>query len=151
MVKAIKKKRQSRRIRAEKRLPEKSWISSIKFDAKGLVPAIVQDVRSGELLMVAYMNKEAVAKTVRTKKTHFYSRSRKKMWLKGETSGHVQKVKRISLDCDGDALRVEVTQVGGACHTGTRTCFYRQLNSKKQWKAVGKKVFDPDRVYGSKK
>ena len=121
----------------------------IKFDEKGLLPAIIQDARTKELLMVAYMNREALEKTLRTGKAHFYSRSRKKLWLKGEESGHIQKVKGISLDCDGDALLVTVRQVGGACHTGYKSCFYRRLSGSKRWRPVGKKVFDPDRVYGT--
>ena len=125
------------------------WVREIKFDKNGLVPAIVQDARSKEVLMVAYMNSEAVLKTLRTKKTHFYSRSRKKIWLKGETSGHIQKVKSLSLDCDGDAVRVLALQVGGACHTGYRSCFYRDLEQGR-WKAKGKPIFNPDKVYGSK-
>ena len=125
-----------------------AWISKVKFNDDGLVPAIVQDTRSGEVLMVAYMNKEALLKTVRTKKAHFYSRSRKKLWLKGESSGHIQKVKRVSLDCDGDAVLVEAEQVGGACHTGYRSCFYRKLSGARGWKETGKKVFDPDKIYG---
>ena len=125
-----------------------AWISKVKFNDDGLVPAIVQDTRSGEVLMVAYMNKEALLKTIRTKKAHFYSRSRKKLWLKGESSGHIQKVKRVSLDCDGDAVLVEAQQVGGACHTGYRSCFYRALTPARTWKESGRKVFDPERVYG---
>ena len=125
-----------------------AWISKVKFDDDGLVPAIIQDARTKELLMVAYMNREALEKTLRTKKAHFYSRSRKKLWLKGESSGHIQKVKGIRLDCDGDAVLVSVQQVGGACHTGYRSCFYRALTPAKAWKESGRKVFDPDRVYG---
>lgn len=125
------------------------WLAEMKFDEQGLVPAVIQDARTKEVLMVAYMNRGAVEKTLRTKKTHFYSRSRKKMWLKGESSGHFQKVKRISLDCDGDCLVVAVEQVGGACHTGTRTCFFRRLENR-VWKETGRKLFDPDKVYGKK-
>ena len=125
-----------------------AWTTKVKFDEDGLVPAIVQDAKSREVLMVAYMNKVALLKTIRTRKTHFYSRSRKKLWLKGESSGHIQKVKRVSLDCDGDAVLVEAEQVGGACHTGYRSCFYRKLNGARGWKETGKKVFDPGKIYG---
>ena len=104
-----------------------AWLDKVKFDRQGLVPAIIQDARTRELLMVAYMNREALEKTLRTKKAHFYSRSRRRMWLKGESSGHIQKVKGVRLDCDGDAVLVSVRQVGGACHTGYRSCFYRAL------------------------
>ncbi len=126
---------------------KKTWVDEIKFDSNGLVPAIIQDFKTGQVLMVAYMNREAVLKTLSTKKAHFYSRSRQKLWLKGESSGHVQKVKSISFDCDGDAILVKAQQIGGACHTGYRTCFYRVLDSKKKWKETGKKLFDPDKVY----
>ncbi|MBI3312137.1 MAG: phosphoribosyl-AMP cyclohydrolase [Candidatus Omnitrophica bacterium] len=126
----------------------KSWIDQIKFDENGLVPAVIQDAWTRDVLMVAYMNREAVEKTLRTKKTHFYSRSRRKMWLKGEISGHIQKVKKIALDCDGDCLVVAVTQMGGACHTGYRTCFFRLLKNGRSWKETGRKLFDPDKVYG---
>lgn len=126
------------------------WIRDIQFDSKGLVPAIIQDAGSHQILMVAYMNREALAKTLRTKKTHFYSRSRRKIWLKGESSGHFQKVRSVSLDCDGDALRVQVHQVGGACHTGYRSCFYRTL-SRGRWTVKEKKLFDPGKVYGKAK
>lgn len=126
---------------------KKSWIDQIKFDSAGLVPAVVQDARSKEVLMVAYMNKEALLKTLRTAKAHFYSRSRRRIWLKGETSGHVQRVKSIALDCDGDTLLASVSQTGGACHAGYRTCFYRRLDAKKSWKVVGRKLFDPTKVY----
>ena len=99
-------------------------LDGLKYDANGMIPAIVQDHESGEVLMMAWMNREALQKTLDTGKTHFFSRSRNKLWLKGEKSGHVQHVRSIALDCDGDALLVKVDQVGsGACHTGDRTCF----------------------------
>ncbi len=126
----------------------RKFISSLKFDGNGLIPAVIQDYKNGEVLMVAYMNDVAVKKTIETKRAHFYSRSRKKLWLKGESSGHVQKVKEVRFDCDGDCLLVKVEQVGGACHTGYRSCFYRKLKDKKGNTSVsGKKIFDPDKVY----
>jgi len=114
------------------------------MEIKGdLVPAIVQDARSGEVLMLAYMNREALAKTLETGKAHYWSRSRKKLWLKGESSGHFQKVLEARIDCDQDAILLKVEQEGGACHMGYRSCFYRDLEGK-----VGEeKVFDPDEVY----
>ena len=125
-------------------------MDAIKFDANGLVPAIVEDAKTHEVLMMAWMNSEAVEKTLKTGKTHFYSRSRKSLWLKGESSGHIQKVKKIAVDCDGDTLLVSVTQIGGACHAGYRTCFYRRLDATKVWKVVRRKLFDPKKVYAKK-
>jgi len=114
---------------------------------QGLVPAIIQDWKTGEVLMVAYMNAESWVKTQETGKACFWSRSRRKLWLKGETSGHVQVVKEIYLDCDNDALLLKVEQVGGAaCHTGYRSCFYRQIVNGRTV-ARGERVFDPKEVY----
>ncbi len=124
------------------------FISGLKFDGNGLIPAVIQDFKNGEVLMVAYMNDRAVRKTLETMKAHFYSRSRKKLWLKGESSGHIQKVKEIRFDCDADCLLVKVEQIGGACHTGYRSCFYRKLKDRKGNTTVsGKKMFDPEKVY----
>ena len=103
-------------------------ILELKYDDKGLVPTIIQDVENNEVLMLAYMDKTALKKTIETGKTHFWSRSRQKYWMKGETSGNVQLVKEILYDCDEDTLLIKVKQVGsGACHTGNRTCFYRKI------------------------
>ena len=102
-------------------------IPRLKFDGKGLIPAVVQDYRNGGVLMVAYMNKESLKITLREKRTCFYSRSRKTLWRKGETSGHIQKVKSIWYDCDNDTLLIKVNQLGAACHTGNRSCFYRKI------------------------
>lgn len=129
---------------------KKSWIDEVKFNKEGLVPAIVQDAKTDKLLMVAYMNKEALRKTLSTRKAHFYSRSRRKLWMKGETSGHIQRAKSVSLDCDGDALLVKVTQVGAACHAGYASCFYRTLRKRKRWKIIARRQFDPEKVYGKK-
>lgn len=101
----------------------------LKFDAKGLIPAIVQDYKSGEVLMLAYMNKESLRRTLKTGKTCFWSRSRREYWVKGATSGHFQFVKSVFYDCDMDALLVKVRQVGAACHTGERSCFYRKISA----------------------
>ncbi len=102
-------------------------IEKFKFDEKGLIPAIVQDYRTSEVLMLAYMNKESIEKTLETGRTWFWSRSRQQYWCKGETSGNVQYVKEIKYDCDADTLLVLVEQVGVACHTGARSCFYRSI------------------------
>jgi len=115
---------------------------------QGLVPVIVQDWKTGEVLMIAYMNAESWAKTQETGKACFWSRSRKKIWLKGETSGHVQIVKEVYLDCDNDALLLKVEPVGGAaCHTGYRSCFYRRIENGRV-ESIGERVFDPKEVYG---
>lgn len=105
---------------------------TLKFDEKGLVPAVVQDYKTREVLMVAYMNEESLKKTIETKMTHFYSRSRQTLWQKGETSGHTQSVKEIRLDCDQDTLLVLVEQEGVACHTGNYSCFYTDLLTKQE-------------------
>ena len=109
----------------------------------GLILAVVQDQRSKEVLMCAYMNREALEKTVESGIAHFWSRSRQSLWKKGETSGHLQKVKEIRIDCDMDSLLLLVEQVGGACHMGYRSCFYRNLEGE----VVGERVFEPDDVY----
>jgi phosphoribosyl-ATP pyrophosphohydrolase/phosphoribosyl-AMP cyclohydrolase len=106
----------------------KDKLPELKFDEKGLIPAIIQDYKSGDVLMIAYMNKESVKITLREKRTCFYSRSRKELWRKGETSGHVQKIKAIYYDCDSDALLIKVQQIGVACHTGEWSCFYRKIS-----------------------
>ena len=99
----------------------------LKYDEKGLIPAVVQDEKTGDVLMVAYMSKESLRITLKEKRTCFFSRSRKVLWRKGETSGHIQKVKKIYYDCDKDTLLVKVNQVGVACHTGEWSCFYREI------------------------
>lgn len=108
-----------------------------------LIPAVSQDWKTGEVLMLAYMNDEALQKTRETGIAHYWSRSRKKLWLKGESSGHFQRIKEILVDCDEDAILLLVEQEGGACHTGYRSCFYRTIDGK----IVGEKVFEPNEVY----
>ncbi|HAH19908.1 MAG: phosphoribosyl-AMP cyclohydrolase [Omnitrophica WOR_2 bacterium GWF2_43_52] len=107
----------------------------LKYDSAGLIPAIIQDYRTNEVLMVAYMNEQSLKRTLKLKKTCFWSRSRKEFWVKGETSGHYQHVKSMYYDCDCDALLVKVRQVGVACHTGNRSCFYRSLTKTKSSKS----------------
>jgi phosphoribosyl-AMP cyclohydrolase len=115
----------------------------------GLVPAIVQDHETGEVLMLAYMNQEAWDKTLATGRAHFWSRSRKKLWCKGETSGHIQEVREVYVDCDLDTVLLRVHQVGGAaCHEGYRSCFYRKVEGG-NLKVAGARVFDPKEVYTS--
>ena len=121
-------------------------LKELKFDSDGLIPAIVQDAENGEVLMMAWMNADAIEKTVQTGLTHFFSRSRQKMWQKGESSGHVQKVVDILFDCDADCLLVKAHQEVAACHTGQRSCFYRSLDGQE----VAEAVFDAGKVYGDK-
>jgi len=127
---------------------EECVLDGIDFEKSGgLVPVIVQDYGSGDVLMLAYMNREAWEKTVETGNAWYWSRSRNQLWMKGETSGHYQVVKEILLDCDGDSLLLKVEQQGGgACHTGYRSCFHRMVRHGKL-KVVGQKVFDPREVY----
>ena len=125
-----------------------------KFDRDGLLTAVVTDAKSGELLMVAHMNEAALRKTIETGEAWYYSRSRQKLWKKGESSGHVQRVAELRVDCDQDALWLKVEQAGpGACHTGRRSCFYRALplgqkGALKLEFRDGEKTFDPNAVYG---
>ena len=122
------------------------FLDEIKFDNRGLVPAIIQDYKNGEILMLAYMNKESLQKTLSSGKTHFWSRSRQKLWLKGESSGHIQEVKEMFVDCDMDAVVFKVDQKVAACHTGYRSCFYRKLEGE-DFTVVGEKVFEEGAVY----
>jgi phosphoribosyl-AMP cyclohydrolase len=125
-------------------------LDTMKFDADGLLPAIVQDSETGEVLMLAYMNREALERTVSSGKTHFYSRSRNKLWCKGETSGHVQIVEDVRTDCDADTILVKVRQEGAACHEGYKSCFFRTTEDGSEWEITDEKLFDPDEVYGKK-
>ena len=117
-----------------------------KVGDQNLVIAIAQDYKTSEVLMVAYMNPEALKKTIETKKAHYWSTSRQKLWLKGESSGNFQHVEEILVDCDEDAVLIKVSQKGGACHEGYESCFFRKLVDNKL-EVVGNKVFDPDEVY----
>lgn len=104
-----------------------SLIDNLKFDGNGLIPAIIQEQKSGRVLMMAWMNRASLEKTIETGRTCFWSRSRQKFWVKGETSGHLQTVKDIAFDCDGDTLLIQVEQVGAACHEGYQSCFFRSV------------------------
>ena len=101
---------------------------TLKYDANGLIPAVVQDAENGQVLMVAYMNREAFQKTIETKRATFWSRSRQKFWIKGETSGNIQKVREVLIDCDADCVLIKVEQTGAACHEGYRSCFFRAVS-----------------------
>lgn len=122
------------------------WVENLKFDEKGLIPAIVQDAETGEVLMMAYMNEEAVRNTLAKGLTHFWSRSRGTAWVKGESSGHTQAVEEVRVDCDADTLLIRVRQKGGACHEGYRSCFFRRAAGD-DLVADGEKLFDPKDVY----
>lgn len=112
-----------------------NFLDELKFDDKGLIPVVTQDSRTDEVLMLAYMNKEALEKSIETGKVHYWSRSRNKLWLKGETSGHFQSIRSISFDCDADTLLVKAEQKGCACHTGHHSCFFRKIDNELPMKA----------------
>ena len=123
-------------------------IAGLKYTDAGLIPAICVDAETKAVLMMAWMNAASLRDTVKTGKTHFWSRSRQKYWMKGESSGHTQEIQAIYTDCDRDTLVIEVVQHGAACHNGYRSCFYRKLNDAGEWDIVAEKLFDPDEVYG---
>lgn len=125
-----------------------TYLEQIKWTPEGLVPVIAQDAHSGRILMFAWMNREALEKTVELGEAVYWSRSRNKLWHKGESSGHVQKVREIRLDCDGDVLLLEIEQVGGiACHTGRESCFYSRLEGG-EWVPVDPVLKNPTEIYG---
>jgi phosphoribosyl-AMP cyclohydrolase len=124
------------------------WLDAVVWNADGLVPAIAQDAASGRVLMFAFMNREALALTARTGEAHYWSRSRGRLWHKGEESGHVQRVRDVRLDCDGDVVLLTVEQAGGiACHTGRESCFFQQLLDGERWVDVDPVLKDPAEVY----
>ena len=124
------------------------WLSQIRWTADGLVPAVTQEADTGRVLTLAWMNREALQKTVETGEAHYWSRSRGKLWHKGEESGHVQKVRSVRLDCDEDVILLEVEQEGGiACHTGRHSCFYRTLRDG-EWIATDPVLKNPQQIYG---
>ena len=125
-----------------------SWIQSIKWDKDGLVPVIAQDYRTNKILMFAWMNQEALELTQKNKKAFYWSRSRKKIWEKGEESGHVQNVHEIRLDCDGDVILLKIEQIENiACHTGRETCFYQKLDDKNIWVTDYPVIKEPKDIY----
>ncbi|MDP3980935.1 MAG: phosphoribosyl-AMP cyclohydrolase [Chlamydiota bacterium] len=121
-------------------------IDELKYDDNGLIPAIVQDATTNEVLMLAYMNKDSLEETIKVGKTCFWSRSRKKYWVKGETSGHVQHVKNIYYDCDRDTLLIKAEQIGAACHEGYKSCFFTEIEQD-QARIISERIFDPNQVY----
>lgn len=125
----------------------KKWLNEIKWDEQGLVPAIAQDARTGEVLMFAFMNREALEKTAQIGEAVYWSRSRRKLWHKGEESGHTQQVVAIRTDCDKDVVLLKIEQTGGiACHTGRKSCFYNELE-KGGWEEVEPVIKDPKEIY----
>ncbi|MEK6594302.1 MAG: phosphoribosyl-AMP cyclohydrolase [Pseudomonadota bacterium] len=124
-----------------------NWLNKVNWAQNGLVPVVAQEAGSGRVLTVAWMNREALSKTVQTGEVHYWSRSRKKLWHKGEESGHVQKVRSIRLDCDEDVILLEVEQAGGiACHTGRHSCFFQKLEGEK-WVTTDPVIKDPREIY----
>ncbi|MFH0911356.1 MAG: phosphoribosyl-AMP cyclohydrolase [Planctomycetota bacterium] len=127
-----------------------SFIDTLKFDDQGLLPCVVQDADTNEVLMVAYMSRESLRRTLEKGLCTFFSRSRQALWLKGETSGHTQEVREVRLDCDSDTLLIRVKQNGAACHAGFYSCFYRRLRPDGTLEESGERVFDPETVYRKK-
>ncbi len=126
-----------------------AWLTALKWSADGLVPAIVQDVETGEVLMMAWMDEPALRRTLETGQTHFYSRSRRAAWHKGTTSGHVQEVASIFVDCDADVVLIKARQTGGACHEGYHSCFSRTVGPDGRLERVATPVFSAEAVYGT--
>jgi phosphoribosyl-AMP cyclohydrolase len=122
--------------------------AALKWNEDGLIPAIVQDAENGEVLMLAWMDESALRATIATGQAHFYSRSRRAHWHKGATSGHVQHVESIWVDCDGDVVLIKARQIGGACHEGYRSCFFRRLDDSGHLEVAARPIFDADSVYG---
>jgi phosphoribosyl-AMP cyclohydrolase len=131
--------------------PDSTWLAAVTFDENGLIPAIAQDADTGTILMVAWMNAESLAETVATGRAVYWSRSRRRLWRKGEESGHVQQLRELRLDCDGDVLLLKVKQEGGiACHTGRESCFFRRLDgdpAQATWTITEPVLKDPELIY----
>lgn len=126
-----------------------SFSETLKYDANGLIPAVIQDADNNEVLMVGYMNGEAVEQTLQTRRVTYWSRSRQKYWIKGETSGHFQHVVEVRTDCDKDCLLILVRQEGVACHEGYRSCFFREVDPQGELAIIASREIDPETVYGS--
>ena len=126
-----------------------SFFDKLKFTEDGLIPAIIQEASTGRVLMMAWMNRASLESTIKTGKTHFWSRSRKKFWMKGESSGHTQQVKEIAIDCDGDTLLIQVEQIGAACHEGYKSCFFRSVqNGGADLSVTEAQLLKPEEIYG---
>ena len=128
-----------------------SFYDKLKWTSDGLIPAIVQEQSTGRVLMMAWMNRASLEKTLETRKTHFWSRSRQKFWMKGEESGHTQTVKDVAFDCDGDTLLIQVEQTGAACHEGYKSCFFRSVREQGTSVATTEpQLIKPEQIYGKK-
>ena len=127
-----------------------SFFEKLKFNENGLIPAIIQEHCSGRVLMMAWMNRHSLKETIKTGRTHFWSRSRQKYWMKGETSGHIQTIKDIAFDCDGDTLLIQVDQIGAACHEGFKSCFYRSVDQDgRSFQQTEDRLKDPQQIYNA--
>lgn len=126
-----------------------SFINNLKFNDDGLIPAIIQEEGTGRVLMMAWMNADSIRDTIETGKTHFWSRSRQKYWMKGESSGNTQQVKDVAYDCDGDTLLIQVEQIGAACHEGYKSCFFRSVKED-SGVVTEERLVDPEELYGKK-
>ena len=126
-----------------------SFIDGLKFNDDGLIPAIIQEEGTGRVLMMAWMNADSIRDTIETGKTHFWSRSRQKYWMKGESSGNTQQVKDLAYDCDGDTLLIQVEQIGAACHEGYKSCFFRSVKDG-EGEVTEDRLVDPEELYGKK-
>ena len=126
-----------------------SFIDNLKFNDQGLIPAIIQEEGTGRVLMMAWMNADSIRSTIETGKTHFWSRSRQKYWMKGESSGNTQQVKDVAYDCDGDTLLIQVEQIGAACHEGYKSCFFRSVKEG-EGEITEERLIDPEEMYGKK-
>ena len=126
-----------------------SFIDSLKFNDAGLIPAIIQEEGTGRVLMMAWMNADSIRDTIETGKTHFWSRSRQKYWMKGESSGNTQQVQDVAYDCDGDTLLIQVEQIGAACHEGFKSCFFRSVKED-AGVVTEERLVDPEELYGKK-
>lgn len=128
-----------------------SFYDKLKFNPDGLIPAIVQEQSTGRVLMMAWMNRASLESTMKTGRTHFWSRSRQKFWMKGESSGHTQQVKDVAFDCDGDTLLIQVEQIGAACHEGYKSCFFRSVEADAaSFKTTEPQLETPEQIYGKK-
>jgi len=131
-------------------IPRMSFYDKLKFNADGLIPAIVQEQSTGRVLMMAWMNRASLEKTMASGRTHFWSRSKQRFWMKGESSGHTQAVKDLAFDCDGDTLLIQVEQIGAACHEGYKSCFFRSVEGETDFRTTEAQLETPEQIYGKK-